>query len=674
MRLLLFLFVACTGLANALRLGTGIADITGPIVDIMLMGYAKSGQTGVGILQRLWARAFIIMDDNENRIAFVNIDTQSVSDIVKQRVVQGLLLQLGDNIYNEKNLMISSTHSHSGMGGYLQYTLYELSVFGWIEETVQPMVQGIVNAILRAHHNLEEGILSLSVGELLDTNINRSPSAYLLNPAEERAQYSYDVDKDMTVMKFRNAQNENLGLISWFAVHGVSINNTNRLINGDNKGYAAYLAEKTMNPDSFSGKGRFVAAFAQSNEGDVSPNTLGAYYHGTDIPCDGSRDGSDVKGKLCYGRGPGWLISDYESNRIIGQNQAYKALDLFDGVDDAIINGPVDFRQKYWDITQTKLKAGRVCKPAMGYAFAAGTTDGPALRGFYQNTTQGTVFWDLVRNALYKPSEQQVLCQQPKPILLDTGEIPYPYEWQPRVLDVQLFRIGKLFIIATPSELTTMSGRRLRKSVKDAIIEYGLGGEDTIVIYSGPANSYASYCTTKEEYQMQRYEGASTPYGPHTLEAYMEIFKELVYEMATNSIVDDAVRLPNFTNYAFNLSPRHGADVSKPFHQFGDVVRDVDLLYDASINQTVSAVFVAGNPRNDAMLDKTFLTVERKDENDNWIVIRTDDDYDTRFLWRYTYKLIRQSEATIEWDIGNHIPSGTYRLGYFGHHMAPFTK
>lgn len=87
-----------------------------------------------------------------------------------------------------------------------------------------------------------------------------------------------------------------------FAVHGVSVNNTNRLINGDNKGYAAYATEKHYNPDSLPGKGPFVAAFAQANEGDVSPNTLGAFCTGTDIPCDGTRDTQCPGTSTCNGR------------------------------------------------------------------------------------------------------------------------------------------------------------------------------------------------------------------------------------------------------------------------------------------------------------------------------------------------------------------------------------
>lgn len=51
-------------------------------------------------------------------------------------------------------------------------------------------------------------------------------------------------------------------------------------------------------------------------------------------------------------RGPGWKTSDLESNRIIGQNQADKAIELFDHGDKLMtLSGPIDYRQKYWDIS-----------------------------------------------------------------------------------------------------------------------------------------------------------------------------------------------------------------------------------------------------------------------------------------------------------------------------------
>lgn len=120
--LLLLLFVIT---ANALRIGTGISDITGPVTQVMMMGYAELGQTGQGILQRIWSRAFIVEDpETHQRIVYVNTDTQSMGDIIKKRVVEQLQALYGNAMYSERNVMISSTHSHSGMGGYLQYSKF----------------------------------------------------------------------------------------------------------------------------------------------------------------------------------------------------------------------------------------------------------------------------------------------------------------------------------------------------------------------------------------------------------------------------------------------------------------------------------------------------------------------------------------------------------------------
>jgi hypothetical protein len=98
--------------------------------------------------------------------------------------------------------------------------LYEFAALGWIEETAKPMVDGILQSIISAHDNLEYGSLALSQGELLNTNINRSPQAYMMNPEVERSFYKYDVDKTMTVLSFKNESGDGLGLISWYIFFG----------------------------------------------------------------------------------------------------------------------------------------------------------------------------------------------------------------------------------------------------------------------------------------------------------------------------------------------------------------------------------------------------------------------------------------------------------------------
>ena len=46
------------------------------------------------------------------------------------------------------------------------------------------------------------------------------------------------------------------------------------------------MFEKTVDPESLVGDSAFIAAFASSNLGDVSPNILGPKCIDTGLPCD----------------------------------------------------------------------------------------------------------------------------------------------------------------------------------------------------------------------------------------------------------------------------------------------------------------------------------------------------------------------------------------------------
>jgi len=112
-----------------LRCGWGKHDITGPIGEIDLMGYAKLGQAANGIHLRLYARAFVVGDASSELVVYVSIDAGQVSHFVKDRVVR----LLSDPRVSERNLMISATHTHSGPAGYLDSFLYVANTFGIVQ-------------------------------------------------------------------------------------------------------------------------------------------------------------------------------------------------------------------------------------------------------------------------------------------------------------------------------------------------------------------------------------------------------------------------------------------------------------------------------------------------------------------------------------------------------------
>lgn len=52
-----------------------------------------------------------------------------------------------------------------------------------------------------------------------------------------------------------------------------------------------------------------------------------------------------------------------------------------------------------------------------------------------------------------------------------------------------------------------------------------------------------------------------------------------------------------------------------------------------SIGETVRSSFISGNPRNNLLLEKTFLTVERQTGKDSWEVVLTDANWETRYVY-----------------------------------------
>ena len=89
--------------------------------------------------------------------------------------------------------------------------------------------------------------------------------------------------------------------MTWFPVHCTSINNTNTLISGDNKGVAAQFLEgwaAGAAHNSTMGRG-FVGAFGQANVGDTSPNVLGAFCQDTGMPACCVADLVRYAAKVC---------------------------------------------------------------------------------------------------------------------------------------------------------------------------------------------------------------------------------------------------------------------------------------------------------------------------------------------------------------------------------------
>ncbi|OPJ79500.1 hypothetical protein AV530_001626 [Patagioenas fasciata monilis] len=586
-------------------LGVGRADCTGPVAEIPLMGYANPEQVGGGLLTRLYSRAFIVADlDDSRRVVFVSADIGMVSQRVRLEVLEKLKSKYGE-LYRQDNVILSGTHTHSGPGGYFQYTLFWITSKGLIRPSLNAIVNGIVKSIDIAHQNMTRGRLFINRGTVENSQMNRSPFSYLENPASERSRYSSNTDKEMVMLKMIDEDGQELGLISWFAVHPVSMNNTNRLVNSDNVGYASYLFEQEKNKGMLPGEGSFVAAFASSNLGDVSPNTKGPFCINTGESCNNPQSTCPVGGAtMCMAMGPGNDM--FDSTRIIGQNIYLKARELYEEASQEI-TGPLSSAHQWVNMSDVSVE------------------------------------------------------------LNATHTMTRPHPWHPDIVDVQIVAIGSLAILAVPGEFTTMSGRRLREAVKREFDSHGTSQMDVVI--AGLCNVYTHYIATYEEYQAQRYEAASTIYGPHTLSAYIQLYRGLARAIATNTVQDlpSGPEPPVFNISNLTLVPSLIADRAPANKTFGDVLQEVRQQY--RVTEVAEVTFVGANPRNSAenATEHNFLTVERyTNASESWQVVQNDASWDTRFYW--TKGLLGQSNVTVEWHIPRGTEPGIYRIRYFGHY------
>ncbi|PNF17882.1 hypothetical protein B7P43_G02187 [Cryptotermes secundus] len=317
---------------------------------------------------------------------------------------------------------------------------------------------------------------------------------------------------------------------------------------------------------------------------------------------------------------------------------------------------------EYFDPVSRTTRSVHGCLPGMGYSFAAGTTDGPGAFTFHQGMKTENPLWNAVRSFLAPPSERYLSCHGAKPVLLPTGEMDFPFEWQPRVVSTQLALIGTVAMACVPGEFTTMSGRRLRAAISESVA--GLGGPGiSQVIVAGLCNTYSDYITTPEEYEVQRYEGASTIYGPHTLTLYLAQYRKLA--SALGSALDPGPSPPDLSDDLVSFVTPVIFDMPIWNHKFGDCIEQPVRVAEPGV--TVTAKFVAAHPRNNLTLGASYLTVERFEEGSGkWKIVATDANWETRFHWIRVSSILGSSVALITWTVGPDAVPGKYRIRHVG--------
>ncbi|MEE1941253.1 neutral/alkaline ceramidase [Streptomyces sp. TRM 70361] len=626
--------------ATPYLVGRGIADATGEVAEVGLMGYGRTDQQAEGLHTRLRARAFVIAGRAPDgtageRVALVVVDSPMIFSSVHRAVLARLAERYGD-LYTDRNTMLTATHTHAGPGGYSHHLLYNLTTLGFHAKTFDAVVRGITEAVSRAHADLAPAELSLSRGELRGASANRSRAAFDRNPADIREHFPDAVDPLTTLLRVERG-GRLVGAVNWFATHCTSMSDDNRLVSADNKGYAAYHWEREVaGADYLTGTTPgVVAAFAQTNAGDMSPNP-------------------DLT--------PPATPEDFERTRRNGLLQ-YEAAARQLERPGTRLSGGVDSRLVYVDLSDVTVapeftgdgRTHRTAKPAVGAAMAAGSTeDGPAFPGFAEGENP---LWDAVSHSVvYTVSPELRDAHAPKAIAVPIGEMNRIHPWVQETVPVQLMRIGRLHLIGVPGEVTVGAGLRLRRTVAAVT-----GSDLDDVLVAGYANAYFHYVTTPEEYDAQHYEGGSTLFGRWQLPALQQTADRLARALRDGTELPAGTPPPDLSGAALSLQPPVVLDAPQPGRSFGDVLAQPPES--CRRGERVTAAFTGAHPNNDLHRGSTYLRVERA-EGGTWRTVADDGDWSTALRWQRDG--IAASKVTVTWDVPATAAPGRYRVRYHG--------
>ena len=376
------------------RLGVGKADITDRRPGLPMAGFAYMQQKSLGELQRdaagdelpLFARGFYVgentLDPGRRELVIVVADIWTCTIAVKREVVKALNHRFPPAgpapRFDHANVMIAGTHTHAAPGGYSDYALYNLTLGGFDQAVFNTIVAGIALAAAQAVTSARPGRLFVNNGNVPDCGVNRSMPAFERNP--ECAAGVEPSDREMLLLKFmldtdNRGGTRALGALNWYAIHPTALGMYNRIISGDNKGWAAAQFERAMRSQPQAGG--FVAAFGNASAGDISGN----YFRdaqgvpvfrrplGGELP-----DGGSFPPRWPV---PGATLLDEANMKALGEKQFTSAQALFDAATEEV-TGRLDMRHAFIDMGNVSIDAvpgARTWPAALGVSFGAGSSE-----------------------------------------------------------------------------------------------------------------------------------------------------------------------------------------------------------------------------------------------------------------------------------------------------------
>jgi neutral ceramidase len=514
---------------EGLLAGAAEVDITPP-PGMPKAGHSRNAQDGIGFRTRLRARVIHLRAGSAS-VAIVAGDMHAGSAVVHRLVAQAVA---SSTDVPASGLLLGSTHTHAGPGqfhGCDFYNRFASNRPGFDPAYTHFVSERIASAVERACETRRPARLATGSTEVWGFTRNRSLSAHVCNETvedkrlEPHRKYAAINPLLHLVRVDASAADggfEPLAALVVFSIHGTGISRHDPAYNAD---VWAYITGEIESRIERSTGTRAVVGAIEGTHGDMTP----AVRPGMLVYPEAERVGRGI------GEAAAALHSDLE-----GQLRADVRL--------ASAMQEIDLGAK------PEVAGITLPGPAVGAA---------KLAGAIENSTPILDRLPPFKAGYPKPGALSNGAHGVKWVIGSRAIQRYvtPTATFPSILPIQLVVVGSTAMLALPFEITVEAGRRLESATIE-VLRRAAGVEEVVV--SSAANDYWDYLTTPEEYSRQCYEGASTLYGPRSLDFVGAAAARLAARLEGSDDVGELLPLRRFEFHARRYLPgRSGARVAR---------------------------------------------------------------------------------------------------------------
>ncbi|HPA72772.1 MAG TPA: neutral/alkaline non-lysosomal ceramidase N-terminal domain-containing protein [Spirochaetota bacterium] len=489
---------------TTLLAGVGKADIT-PRPGLPLAGHSVNANYSKGFRTRIYSRVLYLKPVDDKPVALVQCDLLAGSDMVQRRLAE---MVAGKTDLDLGGIMMSATHTHAGPGNLAGSEFYNINTSnkGGLDMKFYDFITGqIAGAIIEAYNGRRPAKIATGSMDIFGFTRNRSIEAYRANnnaDPEKAKDIRKAVNPSMTMVRV-DVRDDATGAFrpaaafTGYSIHGTSVEQQGDLYSGD---VFAYIERELEWEMAKRGARSFVHAAVNVTHADNSPD---------------------------------FKMQCHAESRRLGVGIGRRSIELFDSLGDSL-KSDVKIQSAIREIDyfrERSIDGISICDtPRVGNTLLAGAHDGGAtpILSWLPFFREGSRRWFFTGGC---HGHRRIIGGPLQGIFCPRDEFPH-------IITYQAVRIGDTLFLPLPYEITMESGRRIAEAGEKAARDGGLQGLSRTVVLS-VSNGYTGYCTTPEEYSVQRYEGGHTIYGPNTMPFLAAQSARLVSDMAKKGAVRD---------------------------------------------------------------------------------------------------------------------------------------